>query len=101
MLYFTALRAGATLALLPEAGYLYTERIGTISEKRSDVSRTNPEYARMEAQARRLAAECDTELLLRAELVRRAEAIRILARWWDFLRRGSEVSCCSPFSTPI
>ncbi len=84
LFYFMALRAGATFALLPQPGYLYTERTGTISRRRSEVSRTNLEHARMEAKTRELAADCATELLLAAALTRRAEATRALGNMVNF-----------------
>ncbi len=88
LFYFTALHAGATFALLPDAYYLYTERVGTISRKRSTVSRTITESALMEAKARDLARDCAADPPLRAALLRRAEAIRRLANIASFHQKN-------------
>jgi succinoglycan biosynthesis protein ExoO len=75
LFYFSALRAGATFAVLPTAQYVYTERIGTASGRPSGLSRTQNRHEALEAQARRLAASA-TDPQLANLLLRRAEVIR-------------------------
>jgi succinoglycan biosynthesis protein ExoO len=80
--YLRALMAGAKFSLLPESGYLYSQRMGSISRKRSDLSRTIANYRLMERQTRDLALEplIHADPTLSSLLVARADKIRALYR---------------------
>jgi succinoglycan biosynthesis protein ExoO len=52
--YLRAIMAGGKFSLFPEPLYLYSQRRGSISGKRSDLSRTAVDYRLMEKQTREL-----------------------------------------------
>jgi succinoglycan biosynthesis protein ExoO len=80
--YFRAIMAGAKFSLFPEPGYLYSERFGTISRQRSDMSRTTVDYRLMERRALELASDATVrnDPMLASLLVARAGRIRALYR---------------------
>jgi O-antigen/teichoic acid export membrane protein/glycosyltransferase involved in cell wall biosynthesis len=85
--YLDTLLAGGYLRLIPEAYYRYTERTGSISGKRSAVTKTCERYDRLEAQTRALA--CDPKYgRVAGELNLRADAIRRLAKIAVFGQRS-------------
>jgi succinoglycan biosynthesis protein ExoO len=80
--YLRAILAGAKFAVFPESGYLYTQRFGSISRKRSDLSRTTLNHRLVERQTREMASESmiRADPLLSSLLVARAEKIKALYR---------------------
>jgi succinoglycan biosynthesis protein ExoO len=80
--YLRALLAGAKFALFPQSGYLYSQRFGSISRMRSDLSRTVVNYRRMEELTLALASEpaIRSDPMLVSLLIARAERIRALYR---------------------
>lgn len=80
--YLRAILAGAKFALFPQPGYLYSERIGTISRRRSDLSRTTVNYRLMEKMTLELASEptIRTDPMLVSLLVARADKIKAICR---------------------
>jgi len=82
ILYLRALMAGAKFSLFPESGYLYSQRVGSISRKQSDLSRTVANYRLIERQTRDLAMDpvIRADPLLSSLLLARAEKIRALYR---------------------
>ena len=54
--YLEALLQGARFGVFPEAGYLYTERVGSLSRKSSGLSKTEADFQAVERQSRDLAA---------------------------------------------
>src|SRR6202044_1942610 len=85
--YLDALIAGGYLRLIPEAYYRYTERTGSISGKRSAMSKTCERYDRLEAQTREMAADPKYGRVA-AALNLRADAIRRLAKVAVFGQRS-------------
>lgn len=83
MFYAQALLSGATFIRIDHPGYLYTQRVGSISRTRSQVART---VENNEDMRRHTLALFDVPLVcasprLRALLRRRARAIRWHASW--------------------
>jgi O-antigen/teichoic acid export membrane protein/glycosyltransferase involved in cell wall biosynthesis len=83
--YLDALLAGGRLHVVPEAYYRYTERTGSISGKRSAMSRTSERYDALEQQTRRLAGDpryrsVAGHLNLRADAIRRLAKIAVFGR---------------------
>jgi succinoglycan biosynthesis protein ExoO len=80
--YLRAILAGAKFALFPEPGYLYSQRFGSISRKRSDLSRTIVNHRLVEEQTRELATEplIRTDPMLVSLLHARADKIKALYR---------------------
>lgn len=80
--YLRAILAGAKFALFPESGYLYSQRFGSISRKRSDLSRTVENYRLVERQTLELASEpmIRTDPMLVTLLHARADRLRALYR---------------------
>ena len=79
--YLRALQAGAKVILIPNALYLYTQRLGPISGLQSSQSQTTPDYRGIALRTRRIAQE-DTfrhQPDLAALLYQRADAADGLA----------------------
>lgn len=100
--YLQAILAGAKFALLPESGYLYSERVGSISRKQSDLTRTMVNYRLMETLTLDLASEpvVRADPLLGSLLLARADRIRPLHRsreLRDLLRRRELVDLALQF----
>ena len=100
--YLRAILAGAKFALLPESGYLYSERVGSISRKQSDLTRTMVNYRLMERLTVELASEptIRADPLLASLLLARADRIRSLHRsreLRDLLRRRELVDLALQF----
>ena len=85
--YLDILLVGGKLRIIPEALYQYTERLGSISNKRSGLSKTVTERARLEAQTRELARDPHYARVA-AHLTERADAIQKLAKVDLFGRRS-------------
>ena len=85
--YLDILLAGGKLRIIPEALYQYTERLGSISNKRSGLSKTVAERDHLEAQTRELARD-PRYARVTAHLTERADAIRRLAKVDLFGRRS-------------
>jgi len=80
--YLRAIVAGARFSLFPESGYLYTQRFGSISRKRSEFSRTIVNHRLLEQQTRALASTpvIHADPILFSLLLARAEKIKALYR---------------------
>ncbi len=83
--YLDTLLAGGSLLILPDAYYRYTERLGSISKRKSGVSRTRARYDLLEAQMRELAknpryASVASGLGLRADAVRRLSKVEVFGQ---------------------
>jgi O-antigen/teichoic acid export membrane protein/glycosyltransferase involved in cell wall biosynthesis len=83
--YLDTLLAGGSLLILPDAYYRYTERLGSISQKKSGVSRTRARYDLLEMQMRELSnnpryARVATGLRLRADAVRRLSKVEVFGQ---------------------
>jgi succinoglycan biosynthesis protein ExoO len=90
--YLRAIMAGAKFSLFPESGYLYSQRFGSISRKRSDLSRTVVNHRLMERRTLELALEPSirADPVLSSLLVDRAGRIKALYRareLGDLIRR--------------
>jgi O-antigen/teichoic acid export membrane protein/glycosyltransferase involved in cell wall biosynthesis len=80
--YLDMLLPGGSLLILPEAYYVYTERIGSISQKKSGVSKTLVRYDVVEEQTRKLAedpryAKVANDLRLRADVMHRLAKVAV------------------------
>ena len=80
--YLDCLIVGGHLRIIPEAYYLYTERVGSISAKASGVSKTLARYDVLETQMRELSqnpryAKVSRGLRLRADAVRRLSKVKV------------------------
>jgi hypothetical protein len=80
--YLRAIMAGAKFRLFPEPGYLYTQPVGSLSRKRSGLSRTVVDHCLLEKRTLELASDPMIRIdpLLYTLLVARAEKIRTLRR---------------------
>jgi succinoglycan biosynthesis protein ExoO len=78
--YLRALLAGAKFALFPEPLYLWSQRVGSISHKRSNLSQTVSNYRLMERQTLELVREpiIRADPMLCSLLVVRAEKIKAI-----------------------
>jgi O-antigen/teichoic acid export membrane protein len=81
------LLAGGSFLVVPEGYYQCTERIGSISNKPSGVSRTITQHERLEAQTRELARD-PRYARVAAQLRERADVIHRLAKVNAFGRRS-------------
>ena len=88
--YLDVLLAGGRLLVLPEPGYQYTERFGSISGKRSAVSHTVARHDHLEAQTLRL-AEDPRYAIVAKHLAERAAAIRRLGKISAFGNRANKI----------
>jgi succinoglycan biosynthesis protein ExoO len=104
--YLRALIAGATFEVFPGSMYLYSQRTGSISQKRSNLSRTMVNYRLMEEQTRALVAEpaIGSDPLLASLLAARADRIRALRvrreaheQFRDTLRQKDYVAFAAQF----
>lgn len=95
--YLDLLLAGGNLLVLPDAYYRYTERFGSLSRRRSEVSATEARYDIVEAQTRALAKQ-DQYASVRQELCARADALHRLAKIANFSRK-SRVAKLASLST--
>ena len=90
--YLDALIQGGNLLVLSDAYYQYTERVGSISQKQSGLSKTIARYDRIEGQARQLAADPRYSRVA-AQLTQRADAIRKLSKviaFRDLFKNGQK-----------
>jgi succinoglycan biosynthesis protein ExoO len=84
--YLNALVQGATFAVFPEAHYVYTQRLGSLSHKHSSLTRTKVDFSAIEAESRKLV---DSELTrndpkLGELLLRRAVKTRASRKFFEF-----------------
>lgn len=84
--YLTALVRRAKFAVFPEAHYVYTQRLGSVSGKHSSLTRTKVDLSEVEAESRKVAAsqlvDDDPEL---AELLNlRADRMRAAKKFFAF-----------------
>lgn len=80
--YLDMLLTGGSLLILPEAYYVYTERLGSISQKKSGMSKTLARYDVLEEQTRKLAddpryAKVASDLRLRADVMHRLAKVAV------------------------
>lgn len=85
--YLDVLVAGGFLRVIPKALYRYTERVGSVSKKKSELSKTIVAYDRLEAQTREL-ARAPRYARVSALLTQRANAIRKLSKVISFRQRS-------------
>jgi succinoglycan biosynthesis protein ExoO len=84
--YLNALVLRAKFAVFPEAHYIYTQRVGSLSGKHSTLTRTKVDFSAVEAESRRLA---DSELTrndskLSELLVLRSDKMKAASKFFDF-----------------
>ncbi len=95
--YLHALIAGARFGVMPDAHYLYTERLGSISQSTSMWSRTLSNIQKVEQDTRALAEDASVkgDYTLSALLIERADALRdapALVRIRDMIRKRDIMS---------
>lgn len=90
--YLTALAHRATFAVFPEAHYVYTQRLGSLSRKHSTLTRTRVDLSEIEMETRILAASRLTENDPQLEnlLHRRADRMRAARKFFAFRTDVSE-----------
>jgi succinoglycan biosynthesis protein ExoO len=84
--YLTALVHRARFSVFPEAHYVYTQRLGSVSRKHSSLTRTRVDLSEVEAESRRLA---DSELTLNDPklselLTQRADRTKAARKFFQF-----------------
>ena len=84
--YLTALVHHAKFSVFPEAHYVYTQRLGSVSGKHSSLTRTRVDLSEIEAECRKLAAShlVDNDPQLAQLLNLRADRMRAAKKFFAF-----------------
>lgn len=84
--YLTALVHRAKFAVFPEAHYVYTQRLGSVSGKHSSLTRTKVDLSEVEAESRRIAASqlVDNDPQLAQLLNLRGDRMRAAKKFFAF-----------------
>jgi succinoglycan biosynthesis protein ExoO len=84
--YLTALVHRARFSVFPEAHYVYTQRLGSVSRKHSSLTRTRVDLSEVEAESRRLASSELTanDPKLAELLTQRADRTKVARKFFQF-----------------
>jgi succinoglycan biosynthesis protein ExoO len=86
MFYLSALIEGAKFAAFPEGHYVYTQRLGSVSQKHSSLTRTRVDVSAVEGECRKLAVSeaVRNDSKLAELLLLRADRMRAARKFMDF-----------------